>query len=93
VTLVPFQLSGLTIRFGTALECHCAAGHGAERSGRWSLRGGAARGAVPLVILPEIIPAQWWQNLLHNQWALLIQVALLFKPSVIVTAVPYCLAR
>ena len=53
----------------------------------------AARGRVPLVILPEVIPARWWQNLLHNQRALLIQAALLFKPSVIVTAVPYHVER
>ena len=52
-----------------------------------------ARGRVPLVILPELIPARWWQNLLHNQRALLIQAALLFKPGVIVTAMPYHLAR
>lgn len=41
----------------------------------------------------EIIPAQRWQNLLHNQRALPIQAALLSKPGVIVTAVPYHLAR
>ena len=52
-----------------------------------------AHDGVPLVILPKIIPAQWWQNLLHNQRALLIQAALLFKPSVIVTAVPYHVER
>lgn len=52
-----------------------------------------ARGAVPLVLLPEIVPAKRWQNLLHNQRALLIQAALLFTSSVIVTAVPYHLAR
>jgi hypothetical protein len=52
-----------------------------------------ARGGVPLVILPEVIPARWWQNLLHNQRALLIRAALLFTPSVIVTAVPYHLER
>lgn len=45
------------------------------------------------MILPEVIPARWWQNLLHNQRAPLIQAALLFKPSVIVTAVPYHLER
>ena len=45
------------------------------------------------MLLPEIVPAQWWQNLLHNQRALIIQAALLFKPSVIVTALPYHLAR
>ena len=50
-------------------------------------------GGVPLVILPEVIPAQWWQNLLHNQRALRIQAAPLFKPGVIVTALPYHLAR
>jgi hypothetical protein len=33
------------------------------------------------------------ENLLHNQRALRIQAALLFKPSVIVTALPYHLAR
>ena len=53
----------------------------------------AARGRVPLVILPEVIPARWWQNLLNNQRALLVQAALLFKPSVIVTALPNHLAR
>jgi len=53
----------------------------------------AAPGGVPLVIPSEIIPAQRWQNLLHNQRALLIQAALLSKPGVIVTAVPYHLAR
>jgi len=45
------------------------------------------------VILPKVIPAQRWQNLLHNQRALRIQAALLSKPGVIVTAVPYHLAR
>jgi hypothetical protein len=53
----------------------------------------ATRGGVPLVILPEIIPVQWWQNLLHNQRALLIQAALLFKPGVIVSAMSYHLER
>ncbi len=53
----------------------------------------AARGGVPLVILPEVIPVQWWQNLFHNQRALIIRAALLFKPGVIVTAVTYHLER
>ncbi len=45
------------------------------------------------VILSEVIPARWWQNLLHNHRALLLRAALLFKPGVIVTAVPYHLER
>jgi amino acid transporter len=41
------------------------------------------------VVLPEVVPAKWWQNLLHNQRALLIKAALLFKFRVIVIDVPY----
>lgn len=45
------------------------------------------------VLLPEVVPARWWQNLLHHQRALIIRAALLFTPGVIVTAVPYHLER
>jgi hypothetical protein len=45
------------------------------------------------VVLPEFIPARWWQHLLHNQQALLIKGALLFKPRLVVTSVPFHLAR
>ena len=41
------------------------------------------------VVLPEFIPARWWQHLLHNQSSLLLKGALLFKEGVIVTSVPY----
>lgn len=41
------------------------------------------------VVLPEFIPARWWQHLLHNQSSLLLKGALLFKSGVIVTSVPY----
>src|SRR6266571_3624800 len=41
------------------------------------------------VVLPEFSPAKWWQHLLHNQTSLLLKGALLFKPDVIVTSVPY----
>ncbi|HEX2480836.1 MAG TPA: APC family permease [Methylomirabilota bacterium] len=45
------------------------------------------------IILPEFIPARWWQHLLHNQTALLIKGALLFRKGVIVTNVPYHLEQ
>jgi hypothetical protein len=45
------------------------------------------------IILPEFVPARWWQHLLHNQTALLVKGALLFRPGVIVTNVPYHLVR
>jgi amino acid transporter len=41
------------------------------------------------VVLPEFIPAKWWQHILHNQSSLLLKGALLFKENVIVTSVPY----
>jgi amino acid transporter len=45
------------------------------------------------VILPEFVPRRLWQHLLHNQHALLIKGALLFKPNVVVTSVPFHLGQ
>jgi len=45
------------------------------------------------VILPEFVPRRLWQHLLHNQHALLIKGALLFKPNIVVTSVPFHLGR
>jgi amino acid transporter len=45
------------------------------------------------VVLPEFVPAKWWQHLLHNQRALLIKGALLFRPNTVVTSVPFHLAK
>jgi hypothetical protein len=45
------------------------------------------------VILPEFVPRRLWHHLLHNQHALLIKGALLFKPNVVVTSVPSHLGR
>ncbi len=45
------------------------------------------------IVIPEFIPARWWQQLLHNQTALLIKGALLFHRNVVVTDVPYHLRR
>ncbi len=41
------------------------------------------------VVLPEFIPARWWQQLLHNQSSLLLKGSLLFKKRVVVVSVPY----
>ncbi|HET9222024.1 MAG TPA: APC family permease [Roseiflexaceae bacterium] len=41
------------------------------------------------VILPEFIPSKWWQHLLHNQTALILKGALLFRKGVVVISVPY----
>ncbi|MEX2147251.1 MAG: APC family permease [Candidatus Rokuibacteriota bacterium] len=44
---------------------------------------------VVTMVVPEFIPARWWQHLLHNQTALLIKGSMLFRRNVIVTDVPY----
>jgi hypothetical protein len=45
------------------------------------------------IVLPEFVPSRWWHHLLHNQRALLIKAALLFKPNTIVVSVPFHLTR
>ena len=49
--------------------------------------------AYVTIVLPEFVPARWWQHIFHNQRALLIKGALLFRPNVVVTSVPFHLAR
>jgi hypothetical protein len=44
---------------------------------------------VLTIIMPEFIPSKWWQHLLHNQTALLLRTALLFRKGQVVTSVPY----
>jgi amino acid transporter len=51
------------------------------------------RDDIVTVVLPEFVPARWWQHLLHNQSSLMLKGALLFKEGVIVTNVPYHLKR
>jgi amino acid transporter len=41
------------------------------------------------IILPEFVPAKWWQNLLHNQTAFLLKTALLFRRGKIAISIPY----
>jgi amino acid transporter len=48
---------------------------------------------VVTIVLPEFIPARWWQLGLHNQTAFLIKGAMLFRKNVIVTDVPYHLVH
>ncbi|MGH7302454.1 MAG: APC family permease, partial [Candidatus Rokuibacteriota bacterium] len=50
---------------------------------------GQGENHVVTIVLPEFIPARWWQLGLHNQTAFLIKGAMLFRKNVIVTDVPY----
>lgn len=46
---------------------------------------------VVTVVLPEFVPAKWWQALLHNQSGLLLKIALMFRRDIVVTNVRYYL--
>lgn len=41
------------------------------------------------IIVPQFIPRHWYHNLLHTQTALMLRIALLFKPGIVITDVPY----
>ncbi len=59
------------------------------------VQGLAERGETDLVtiVVPEIVPRHWWEHLLHNKTALFIRTAFIFRPNVVVTAVPYLVGR
>ncbi|RPI35249.1 MAG: APC family permease [Chloroflexota bacterium] len=44
---------------------------------------------VITIVVPQFVPKHWYHNLLHTQTAILLRLALLFKPGIIVTDVPY----
>ena len=41
------------------------------------------------IVVPQFVPRRWWHNLLHTQTALLLRLALLFRPGLVITDVPY----
>jgi amino acid transporter len=44
---------------------------------------------IVTVILPEFVLRKWWEQLLHNQTALLLKGRLLFRHNTVVVSVPY----
>ncbi|MEO7557172.1 MAG: APC family permease [Acidimicrobiales bacterium] len=48
---------------------------------------------VITVILPEFVLTKWWEQLLHNQSALLLKGRLLFRRNTVVVSVPYHIER
>ena len=50
-------------------------------------------GTIVTVILPELVVARWWEQLLHSQSALFFKRLLLFEPGVVVTSVPFHLSQ
>lgn len=49
--------------------------------------------AYVTVVIPEYLPAHWWQHILHNQTALRLKGSLLFRPNTVVIDVPYHLEK
>lgn len=47
------------------------------------------RDQVVTIVLPQFVPARPWHNLLHNQTAILIHLAFVFRRDVMVTDVPF----
>jgi amino acid transporter len=44
---------------------------------------------IVTIVLPQFLPARFWHNFLHNQTAVMIRLAFLFRHDTIVTDVPY----
>ena len=41
------------------------------------------------IVVPHFVPRRWWHNALHAQTATWLRLALLFKPGIVITDVPY----
>jgi amino acid transporter len=48
---------------------------------------------IVTIVVPEFLPRKLWQHVLHNQTALLVKGALLFRKNTVVADVPYLLKR
>jgi hypothetical protein len=44
------------------------------------------------IVVPQFVPRRKWHNVLHAQTALFLRAALLFKPGIVITNVPYQLS-
>lgn len=41
------------------------------------------------IVVPQFVPKHWWANALHTQTAIILRMALLLKPGIVITDVPY----
>jgi hypothetical protein len=41
------------------------------------------------IVVPQFVPSRWWHQLLHAQTAVVLRLALLFRPGIVITNVPY----
>jgi hypothetical protein len=45
------------------------------------------------IVVPQFVARRWWHNLLHAQTAVLLRLALLYRPGIVITNVPYQMAE
>jgi hypothetical protein len=45
------------------------------------------------IVVPQFVPEKRWHNLLHAQTAVVLRMALLGKPGIVITSVPYQVGR
>ena len=48
---------------------------------------------VITVVVPQFVPRRQWHQALHAQTAMMLRLALVFEPGVVITSVPYQVAR
>jgi len=41
------------------------------------------------IVVPQFVSRHWWNSWLHTQAALMLRLALLFRPGIVITDVPY----
>lgn len=41
------------------------------------------------IIVPHFVPRGWWRNMLHTQTAFWLRLALIFRPGIVISEVPY----
>ena len=41
------------------------------------------------IVVPQFVPGRWWQNFLHNQTAIMLRLALLFRRGIVITDIPF----
>jgi hypothetical protein len=46
-------------------------------------------GELITIVVPQFVPRHWWNNLLHTRAANMLRIALLFRPGIVITDVPY----
>ena len=92
------HFSGLSVRLGNGQgsfgsHVEYSAGHGPTALALGDLSGDGELDAVYdddfiTVVIPEFVVSHWWEQLLHNQSALVLKAKLLFRPHTVVTSIP-----